>query len=351
MIRSSVFCAITVATLAASAGSATAQTGVQAGILQCRGAPTASFIVGSVHQLACVFQLDRGPQYRYYGVVRRVGLDIGFTEQSALAWAVFAPTHRIGPGDLSGNYGGLTAGGAIGIGGSANAMVGGSNNGLALQPLSLEGQTGLNVAVGIAGLELRYAGGRLHREGRRSHYQENAPSFGSMSGQHARTAEQRKTPVPQLNLGQQAPRPSGEAFPLGASLTGAAEGASVVIDGLADGSTVTAGQSLGTKTWRIPVSDLSQALVQPPIGYAGSMDVMLELRLADDTLLDRKPLRLEWAAVAPPQINAVTPPPPDLKQMFEQFVENYAASTGQRTFSAREREILFAKFQQFLDRK
>src|SRR5262249_14640021 len=92
-------------------------------------------------------------------------------------------------------------------------------------------------------------------------HQESAPSFGSMSGQDARTAEQPKTPVPQLNLGQQGPHPAGEAIPLGASLTGAAEGANIVIDGLANGSTVTVGQSVGANTWRIPVSDLNDALV------------------------------------------------------------------------------------------
>src|SRR6266699_3406533 len=166
MMRSSALCALTFAALTVTAASATAQTRVQAGILQCRGAPTASFIVGSVHELGCVFQSDRGPRYRYYGVVRRAGLDIGFTEQSALAWAGFAPTRWIGPGDLSGNYGGLTAGAAIVVGGNANAMIGGSNNELALQPLSFEGQTGLNVALGLAGLELRYTGGRLCKEGR-----------------------------------------------------------------------------------------------------------------------------------------------------------------------------------------
>jgi hypothetical protein len=179
---------------------------------------------------------------------------------------------------------------------------------------------------------------------------ENAPSLGSrFSGQNARTAEQPKPPVPQLSLRQEGPRTSDEAFPLGASLTAAAEGASVVIDGLANGSTVTAGQSLGANTWRIPVSDLRNALVQPPRSYVGPMDIVLELRLADDKLLDRKPLRLEWTAAAPPQINAVTQSPADLRQAFEQFVENYTASTGHRTFSAREREILFKKFQQFLE--
>jgi hypothetical protein len=165
MIRSSAVCALIFGALTAT-GNAAAQPRVQAGILQCRGAPTASFIVGSVHQVGCVFQLDRGGRYRYYGFVRRVGLDIGFTKQSTLAWAVLAPTDRIGPGDLSGTYGGLTAAGAIGTGANASALVGGSNNELSLQPLSFDGQTGLNVALGIAGLELHYASGILAKKDR-----------------------------------------------------------------------------------------------------------------------------------------------------------------------------------------
>jgi len=172
-----------------------------------------------------------------------------------------------------------------------------------------------------------------------------------LSGQNDPAAEQPKPPVPQLNLRQERPRKSGEAFPIGASLTGAAEGASVVIEGLAEGTMVTAGQLSGTNTWRISVSDLHSALVQPPRDYAGPMDIVLELRLADDVPVDRKPLRLEWAAVEPPQVNAATQSPADLKPVFEQFVENYIATTGRRTFSAREREVLFKKFQQFLDSK
>jgi hypothetical protein len=181
---------------------------------------------------------------------------------------------------------------------------------------------------------------------------EDAQSLESrLSGQNGPTAEQPKPPVPQLNLRQERPRKSNEAFPIGASLTGAAEGASVVIEGLAEGTMVTAGQLSGTNTWRISVSDLQNALVQPPRDYAGPMDIVLELRLADDVPVDRKPLRLEWAAVEPPQVNATTQSPADLKPVFEQFVENYSATTGRRTFSAREREVLFKKFQQFLDSK
>jgi hypothetical protein len=80
-----------------------------------------------------------------------------------LGWAVFVPTHRIGTGDLAGRYGGVTAGAAVGRGGSANALVGGSNNSFALQPLSFEGETGLNVAAGVAGLELRPVEEMMHR--------------------------------------------------------------------------------------------------------------------------------------------------------------------------------------------
>jgi hypothetical protein len=181
---------------------------------------------------------------------------------------------------------------------------------------------------------------------------QDAPSLGlRLSGENGPTAEQPKPPVPQLNLRQEGPRKSGEAFPIGASLTGAAQGASLIVEGLAEGSVMTAGQSSGANTWRIPVSDLQNALVHPPKEYVGPMDIVLELRLADDTPVDRKPLRLEWTAVEPPQVNTAVPSPTDLRLAFKQFVENYTASTGKRTFSAREREVLFKKFQQFLDSK
>src|SRR6266540_2785972 len=96
MIRSSAVCALTFAALTVAAASAIAQTRVQAGILQCWGAPTASFIVGSVHELGCVFQSDRGPRYRYYGVVRRVGLDISFKPRPAPSRATVAKDGKSG---------------------------------------------------------------------------------------------------------------------------------------------------------------------------------------------------------------------------------------------------------------
>ena len=161
--------AIVFAALTVTAASASAQGRVRTGVLDCRGAGTTSFIVGSSHQLLCIFHSDQGVQYRYLGLLQRIGVDVGVTQSSALEWAVFAPTNQVSPRDLAGNYAGVTAGAAFGIGANANALIGGSNNSFALQPVSLEGQTGVNVAVGVAGLELRPADVRLSPTRRAAH--------------------------------------------------------------------------------------------------------------------------------------------------------------------------------------
>lgn len=143
--------------LFASASAAIAQERVQIGVLDCRGS-TSSFIVGSVTDLGCVFSPSGGaPPERYYATLRRVGVDIGIAQQVGMAWGVFAPTRGFMPGELAGNYVGAAASATVGVGVGANALVGGSNNTFALQPLSVSGQTGLSAAAGVAGLELRPA--------------------------------------------------------------------------------------------------------------------------------------------------------------------------------------------------
>lgn len=134
-----------------------AQSRVKTGVLECRGGPSVGLVVGSTTTMSCVYRGDDRFEDRYVGTIRKVGLDIGITQETGLAWAVFAPTGRIGPGDLSGNYGGVQGSAAVGVGLGANALVGGSNNSVALQPLSLQGQVGFSVQAGLEGLELRPA--------------------------------------------------------------------------------------------------------------------------------------------------------------------------------------------------
>jgi hypothetical protein len=128
---------------------------VQVGVLECRGAASLGFIVGSVTNLGCVFRSDNIPEDRYVATIRKVGLDLGITQESALAWGVFAPVARLGPGDLAGNYAGAQGSASVGVGLGGNALIGGSANSIALQPLSVQGQVGLNIAAGLESLELR----------------------------------------------------------------------------------------------------------------------------------------------------------------------------------------------------
>ncbi len=155
MIRLSTI-ALCVSFVAASS-SAFAQSRVEAGVLECQGT-TSSFVVGSVTELRCNFRAGGGRSEPYVASIRRLGVDIALPAKVAVAWGVFAPTANVGPGGLAGSYGGASASATAGVGVGANALVGGSNNTIALQPVSVQGQTGLGVAAGIAAMELRSAG-------------------------------------------------------------------------------------------------------------------------------------------------------------------------------------------------
>jgi hypothetical protein len=171
------FLTLTLATAAliAPLAGANAQPAVRAGVLQCQGGQNVGFVVGSVTNLECVFQSQGRRPEPYIATVRRFGLDLGVTAQTQLAWAVNAPNTRIGRGDLAGRYGGVGANASVGIGGGGNFLVGGAANNYALQPLSVQGQTGLNVAAGIAEIELQPVRGygpraRHHRHYRHHHH-------------------------------------------------------------------------------------------------------------------------------------------------------------------------------------
>jgi hypothetical protein len=158
MHRSFILAGVAATMLVASFTGANAQQPmqrVQVGILECRGAASIGFVVGSVTNLGCVLRVDGMPEDRYVATIRKVGLDLGITQETALAWGVYAPVARLGPGDLSGDYIGAQGSASVGVGLGGNVLVGGSANSIALQPLSVQGQVGLNVAAGLESLELR----------------------------------------------------------------------------------------------------------------------------------------------------------------------------------------------------
>jgi hypothetical protein len=164
--------AIAATALAGSTTGAEALPAVRAGVLQCQGGENVGFVVGSVTSLDCIFQSEGRRPEAYVATVRRFGVDLGVTGQTEFSWEVTAPTSRLGRGELAGSYGGVGANASIGIGGGGNFLVGGPANAYALQPISFQGQTGLNVAAGIADIELEPVGsvarprGRHHRRHR-----------------------------------------------------------------------------------------------------------------------------------------------------------------------------------------
>ena len=132
---------------------------VKAGALTCNVAAGFGFIFGSSKAVNCTFSPNGGPPQHYVGAINKFGVDIGYVQSAVMIWAVLAPTTNPGPGSLAGTYAGATASATVGVGVGANVLVGGSANSISLQPLSIEGNTGLNVAGGVAELNLTYQPG------------------------------------------------------------------------------------------------------------------------------------------------------------------------------------------------
>jgi hypothetical protein len=156
MIRHIVAASALALTVAALTQPAAAQR-VKAGILSCDVSAGLGFIIGSQKDVSCLFAPDQaGPQETYVGTITKFGLDIGATSGGVMVWGVFTETNR-GPGFLAGDYVGASGEVTVAAGLGANVLIGGSNRTVALQPVSVSGQVGLNLAVGVAELHLRPA--------------------------------------------------------------------------------------------------------------------------------------------------------------------------------------------------
>jgi hypothetical protein len=151
--------AATLALMVASVGPTAAQQPVRikSGLLDCDVSGGFGVIIGSQKSVNCLFMPDQpGPREPYVGVITKFGLDIGVTSGGRMVWAVYSETTG-GRGALAGDYTGVSGEATIAVGLGANVLVGGSNRTVALQPVSTTEQSGLNLAVGVADLQLRPA--------------------------------------------------------------------------------------------------------------------------------------------------------------------------------------------------
>ena len=147
--------AVAVTGLAVASANA-APAGVKVGTLNCNVAGGMGLVFGSTKDLACSYEPTKASVEHYAGTISKWGVDIGYTGKGKLVWAVIAPTSDVRPGALEGEYAGASAQANVGVGLGANALIGGLDKSVALQPLSVEGSTGLNVAAGIGRIRLKH---------------------------------------------------------------------------------------------------------------------------------------------------------------------------------------------------
>ncbi|HWK64773.1 MAG TPA: DUF992 domain-containing protein [Rhizobiaceae bacterium] len=158
MLKRMILATATIAALAATP--ALAQERTELGMLECTIEGGPGFIIGSQKELACLFKPSEQnrPAEAYVGTVTKFGLDVGVTGKTVMQWLVLAPTADPFPaGALAGSYVGASADASAVVGGGANVLVGGSDNTIALQPVSVQAQTGVNLAVGVSNFQLKMA--------------------------------------------------------------------------------------------------------------------------------------------------------------------------------------------------
>ena len=148
--------AVAVTGLACASAADAAPHGVRVGDLTCNVASGWGFVFGSSKDLHCTYR-GNGRFEHYTGSISKFGVDVGYTEGGVLVWGVFAPTSDMRKGALEGDYVGASAQATVGLGLGANALTGGFDKSVALQPISVEGSKGLNVAAGIGSISLKSA--------------------------------------------------------------------------------------------------------------------------------------------------------------------------------------------------
>ena len=148
---------VALGTATAAVTPASAGPGIAVGVLSCNVSSGWGFVFGSSRSLNCTLAGANGVSEHYTGAISKFGADLGYTEGGVLVWTVFAPQANLIQGAIAGGYAGGTASATVGVGLGANGLIGGSGNTVALQPLSIEGNKGLNVAAGIAAMSLTYA--------------------------------------------------------------------------------------------------------------------------------------------------------------------------------------------------
>lgn len=127
---------------------------IKAGVLSCQVKGGWGLVIGSSKNASCVYTDASGKKSHYKANITKIGFDVGYTENKNIAWAVL--NLKGDDANLTGTYMGVNVEATAGVGVGANALIGGLNDSFALQPLSLQGQTGIGAAVAVEAMTLQH---------------------------------------------------------------------------------------------------------------------------------------------------------------------------------------------------
>jgi len=154
LVKTGLLAALTLPMIFGTSGAAFAAR-LAVGSLACTAGESGGVIVMTDQALDCVFQpSDGGEPQQYVGEVRKFGLDVGVTGGTQIQWLVLADESDWDPSALGGNYLGVSADASLGIGVGVNVLLGGTNGSIVLQPVSIQEEVGVDIAVGITDLQL-----------------------------------------------------------------------------------------------------------------------------------------------------------------------------------------------------
>jgi Protein of unknown function (DUF992) len=152
--KSAALLSVSLALVAGSGTAHSAPAGIKVGVLSCDVSGGVD-LIRSKHSLSCNYQGTGARTTEHYaGHISSIGVNIGYTKDAKIVWAVFAPSSDFKAKALQGEYGGVTAGASVGVGGNANVLVGGLDKSISLQPVSFEASEGINIAAGVSSIKL-----------------------------------------------------------------------------------------------------------------------------------------------------------------------------------------------------
>lgn len=122
---------------------------VEIGQLTCRQTDRTNLVLFSSAEFSCTFDPTEGPNERYTGKARKIGVDLSTSKVETMVWYVFAPSNGVASGALAGTYLGASADAALGAGAGARVLVGGFQDSFTLQPAAFSGVEGVGIAAGL----------------------------------------------------------------------------------------------------------------------------------------------------------------------------------------------------------